>query len=40
MPAHGQAAVNDALYQLFHVPSLLIRLLLPETQAYLSLIHI
>ena len=24
--AHGQAAVNDALYQLFHLPSLLIRL--------------
>src|SRR6188768_984211 len=33
-PAHGQAAVNDALYQLFHLPSLLIRLLLPETLAY------
>ena len=24
---HGQPAVNDALYQLFHLPSLLIRLL-------------
>jgi len=33
-PAHGQAAVNDALYQLFHLPSLLIRLLLPEVPAY------
>ncbi len=33
-PAHGQAAVNDALYQLFHLPSLLIRLLLPEVVAY------
>src|SRR4051812_42439896 len=31
---HGQAAVNDALYQLFHLPSLLIRILLPETIAY------
>ena len=28
-PAHGQPAVNDALYQLFHLPSLAIRLLLP-----------
>jgi hypothetical protein len=33
-PAHGQAAVNDALYQLFHLPSLPIRLLLPEVPAY------
>jgi hypothetical protein len=33
-PAHGQAAINDALYQLFHLPTLLIRLLLPETIAY------
>lgn len=33
-PAHGQPAVNDALYQLFHVPSLPIRLLLPELIAY------
>lgn len=33
-PANGQPAVNDALYQLFHVPSLLVRLLLPETIAY------
>ncbi len=33
-PAHGQAAVNDALYQLFHLPSLLIRLLLPEIPAF------
>lgn len=33
-PANGQPAVNDALYQLFHVPSLLVRLLLPETVAY------
>jgi hypothetical protein len=32
--AHGQAAVNDALYQLFHLPSLAIRLLLPEVEAY------
>jgi hypothetical protein len=30
-PANGQPAVADALYQLFHVPSLLVRLLLPET---------
>jgi hypothetical protein len=33
-PANGQAAVNDALYQLFHLPSLLVRLALPETVAY------
>ncbi len=33
-PAHGQSAINDALYQLFHLPSLLIRLLLPETLAF------
>ena len=33
-PAHGQAAANDALYQLFHVPSLPIRLLLPEVPAF------
>jgi membrane protein YfhO len=33
-PANGQSAVNDALYQLFHVPSLLVRLLLPEVPAY------
>ena len=32
--ANGQPAVNDALYQLFHVPSLAIRLLLPEVVAY------
>jgi hypothetical protein len=32
--ANGQPAVNDALYQLFHLPSLAIRLLLPETLAY------
>jgi hypothetical protein len=32
--ANGQPAVNDALYQLFHLPSLAIRLLLPETVAY------
>jgi hypothetical protein len=32
--AHGQAAINDALYQLFHLPSLPIRLLLPEVVAY------
>src|SRR5688572_19412846 len=31
---HGQAAVNDALYQLFHLPSLLVRVLLPEVLAY------
>ena len=30
----GQAAINDALYQLFHLPSLPIRLLLPEVPAY------
>jgi hypothetical protein len=33
-PANGQAAVNDALYQLFHLPSLPIRLLLPDIVAY------
>jgi hypothetical protein len=33
-PAHGQPAINDALYQLFHVPSLLIRLLLPDVPAF------
>jgi hypothetical protein len=33
-PANGQPAVNDALYQLFHLPSLPIRLLLPELVAY------
>src|SRR4051812_42599940 len=33
-PAHGQAAANDALYQMFHLPSLPIRLLLPEVLAY------
>jgi hypothetical protein len=33
-PANGQAAANDALYQLFHLPSLPIRLLLPEIVAY------
>ena len=33
-PAHGQSAANDALYQLFHLPSLPIRLLLPEVVAY------
>ena len=32
--AHGQAAINDALYQLFHLPSLALRLLLPETVGY------
>ena len=32
--AHGQPAINDALYQLFHLPSLPIRLLLPEVPAY------
>jgi membrane protein YfhO len=32
--ANGQPAVNDALYQLFHLPSLAVRLLLPETVAY------
>jgi hypothetical protein len=32
--AHGQAAMNDALYQLFHLPSLLIRLLPSEVLAY------
>ena len=33
-PGNGQPAVNDALYQLFHLPSLAIRLLLPELIAY------
>jgi hypothetical protein len=33
-PAHGQPAASDALYQLFHLPSLPIRLLLPEVVAY------
>jgi Bacterial membrane protein YfhO len=33
-PANGQPAVNDPLYQLFHLPSLLVRLLLPEVIAY------
>ena len=33
-PANGQPAVNDALYQLFHLPSLAVRLLLPEIVAY------
>ena len=33
-PANGQPAVNDPLYQLFHLPSLAIRLLLPEIVAY------
>src|SRR5258708_34446184 len=32
--ANGQPAVNDPLYQLFHLPSLAIRLLLPEPVAY------
>jgi hypothetical protein len=32
--ANGQSAVSDALYQLFHLPSLAVRLLLPETLAY------
>ena len=33
-PANGQAAVNDALHQLFHLPSLAVRLLLPDAIAY------
>jgi Bacterial membrane protein YfhO len=33
-PAHGQPAINDALYQIFHLPSLPIRVLLPELVAY------
>jgi hypothetical protein len=33
-PAHGQPAAPDALYQLFHLPSLPIRLLLPDVVAY------
>jgi len=33
-PASGQSAINDALYQLFHLPSLLIRLALPELLAF------
>src|SRR5262249_26613799 len=32
--AHGQPAINDALYQLFHLPSLPIRLWLPEVPAF------
>jgi hypothetical protein len=32
--ANGQPAVNDPLYQLFHLPALAIRLLLPEIVAY------
>jgi Bacterial membrane protein YfhO len=32
--ANGQPAINDALYQMFHLPSLPIRLLLPELVAY------
>ena len=32
--ANGQPAVNDALYQLFHLPTLLVRLLLPEVIAF------
>ena len=32
--AHGQAAINDALYQLFHLPSLLLRLLPSDVLAY------
>src|SRR5262245_39523467 len=32
--ANGQPAVNDALYQLFHLPSLLVRVLLPEIVGY------
>ena len=33
-PANGQATVNDALYQLFHLPTLLIRLVLPDPVAF------
>ena len=32
--ANGQSAASDALYQLFHFPSLPIRLLLPDVVAY------
>lgn len=32
--ANGQPAIGDALYQLFHVPSLALRLLLPRLIAY------
>src|SRR5450759_2570610 len=32
--SNGQSAAGDALYQLFHVPSLPIRLLLPAVPAY------
>jgi hypothetical protein len=32
--ANGQPAVNDALHQFFHLPSLAVRLLLPEVVAY------
>jgi membrane protein YfhO len=33
-PASGQSAVNDALYQLFHLPTIAIRLLLPALVAF------
>jgi Bacterial membrane protein YfhO len=33
-PANGQTPISDALYQLFHFPSLAIRLLLPEVIAF------
>jgi hypothetical protein len=33
-PANGQSAMNDALYQLFHLPSLIVRLALPELVAF------
>lgn len=29
-PGNGQSAANDALYQLFHLPSLIVRLALPD----------
>ena len=32
--ANGQSAISDALYQLFHFPSIPIRLLLPDVVAY------
>jgi hypothetical protein len=33
-PGNGQSAINDALYQLFHLPSLAVRLALPELIAF------
>ena len=33
-PANGQSAISDALYQIFHWPSLIVRLALPEVIAF------